>query len=138
MNGKLTRVTEADRVSELLGLPEEINVSDSLTTQVAKGLPTASFEKILEVMDSEPTLNLISVRAFHRAKTEKLPLSPVKSQVLYDFARACGDRSVRFDDKDIGIDWGLAGDPVLSAKDIDAQLLRDVDNPFKWDGAGVV
>ncbi len=88
MNDKLTRVTEADRVSELLGLPEEINDSDSLTTQVAKGLPTASFEKILEVMDSEPTLNLISVRAFRRAKTEKLALSPVKSQVLYDFARA--------------------------------------------------
>lgn len=88
MIGKLTRATEADRVSELLGLSEEINDAASLATQVAKGLPTASLEKILEVMDSEPTLNIISERAFRRAKSEKLPFSPVKSQILYDFARA--------------------------------------------------
>ncbi len=88
MNGKLTRATEADRVSELLGLPEEINDAASLTTQVAKGLPAESVEKILETMNSQPKLNLIPERAFRRAKSEKLPLSPVKSQILYDFARA--------------------------------------------------
>ncbi len=88
MNGKLTRETEADRVSELLGLSEEINDSASLTTQVAIGLPAASVEKILQVMDSQPTLNLIPDRAYRRAKSEKLPLSAVKSQILYDFARA--------------------------------------------------
>ncbi len=88
MNGKLTRTTEVDRVSELLGLPEEINDSDSLIAQVAKGFPAESVENILEVLNSRPALNLISERAFRRAKTEKIPLSPVKSQILYDFARA--------------------------------------------------
>ncbi len=88
MNGKLTRETEADRVSELLGLSEDINDSASLTIQVANGLPAASVEKILQVMDSQPTLNLIPDRAYRRAKSEKLPLSAVKSQILYDFARA--------------------------------------------------
>ncbi|MFT6076131.1 MAG: hypothetical protein ACJAZ1_003063, partial [Yoonia sp.] len=39
MIGKLTRTTESGRVSELLGLPEDINDSDTLTAQVAKGLP---------------------------------------------------------------------------------------------------
>ncbi len=42
------------------------------------------------------------------------------------------DRSVRFDDPDIGIDWGLAQDPILSAKDDQAPTLADLDNPFVW------
>ncbi|MCR8825549.1 antitoxin Xre/MbcA/ParS toxin-binding domain-containing protein [Pseudosulfitobacter koreensis] len=88
MNGKLTRETEIDRVSELLGLPEEVNDTKTLTDQVGYGLPAASVEKILQIMHSPPELNLIPERAYRRAKTEKQPLSPVKSQVLYDFARA--------------------------------------------------
>jgi putative toxin-antitoxin system antitoxin component (TIGR02293 family) len=88
MIGKLTRTTESGRVSELLGLPEDINDSDTLTAQVAKGLPATSVENILGVMNSRPILNLIPERAYRRAKTEQLPLSAVKSQILYDFARA--------------------------------------------------
>ncbi len=88
MDGKLTRATEVERVSELLGLPEEINDRDSLIAQVTTGLPTNSVEKILEVMNSQPVLNLIPERAFRRAKAAKIPLSPDRSQVLYDFARA--------------------------------------------------
>ena len=88
MNSKLKRTTEIDRVSELLGLPIEINDKESLNTQISEGLPAASVDKILDVLYSQPELNLISERAVRRAKTEKLPLSPVKSQILYDFARA--------------------------------------------------
>jgi uncharacterized protein (DUF2384 family) len=88
MNGKLTRETEVDRVSELLGLPEEINDLDSLDTQIAKGLPAASVEKILSVMNSQPMLNIIPDRAYRRAKSEKTLLSAAKSQILFDFARA--------------------------------------------------
>lgn len=40
------------------------------------------------------------------------------------------DRSVRFDDPDIGIDWGMVVDPVLSEKDTKAPFLKDLDNPF--------
>lgn len=88
MNGKLTRATEAGRVSELLGLSEDINDYKGLVTQIAKGLPTTSVENILEVMNSKPVSNLIPERAYRRAKSEQLPLSVVKSQILYDFARA--------------------------------------------------
>ncbi len=87
MNAKLTRTTEADRISELLGLPEDINDLDSLTTQIAIGLPAASVDNILNVMASQPMLHLIPERALRRAKIEKQPLSPAKSQILYDFAR---------------------------------------------------
>lgn len=88
MNGKLTRATEIGRVSELLGLPEEINDSASLATEIAKGFPAESVEKILKVLGSKPPLNIISDRAYRRAKSEKRPISTANSQVLFDFARA--------------------------------------------------
>lgn len=39
------------------------------------------------------------------------------------------DRSIRFDDPEIGIDWGLEN-PILSEKDLDAPLLKDSDADF--------
>ncbi|UYV36855.1 dTDP-4-dehydrorhamnose 3,5-epimerase [Rhodobacteraceae bacterium D3-12] len=45
------------------------------------------------------------------------------------------DGAVRFDDPDIGIDWGLSGPAVLSAKDDSAPLLKNFDSPFTWEGA---
>ncbi len=50
------------------------------------------------------------------------------------YAPEC-DGGIRWDDPDIGIDWGLTGDPVLSAKDTTAPLLRDFNSPFIWEGA---
>ncbi len=41
------------------------------------------------------------------------------------------DRSIRYDDPEIGIDWGVA-DPTLSDKDLQAPLLRDSDCNFVW------
>ncbi len=40
------------------------------------------------------------------------------------------DRSIRFDDPQIGIDWGN-NNPILSQKDLNAPLLRDSDVNFK-------
>lgn len=48
------------------------------------------------------------------------------------YAPEC-DAGIRWNDPDIGIDWGLDGDPVLSAKDTVAALLRDYDSPFRWE-----
>ena len=45
------------------------------------------------------------------------------------------DGAVRFDDPDIGIDWPLTGDAVLSDKDAAASLLHDFNNPFVWAGS---
>lgn len=41
------------------------------------------------------------------------------------------DRSVRFDDPSIGVEWGV-DDPILSQKDISAPLLDDSDCNFKY------
>lgn len=45
------------------------------------------------------------------------------------YAPAC-DGAVRFDDPDIGIDWGFEGAPVLSEKDAVAPLLAEFTSPF--------
>lgn len=49
------------------------------------------------------------------------------------YAPEC-DGAVRFDDPDLGIEWGLEGEPLLSAKDASATLMRDFETPFVWEG----
>lgn len=46
------------------------------------------------------------------------------------YAPEC-DRSVRFDDPEIGVDWGVT-DPILSQKDLKAPLLKDSDANFTY------
>ena len=41
------------------------------------------------------------------------------------------DRSIRFDDPDIGVDWGIT-DPVLSDKDLSAPWFKDSDCNFVY------
>lgn len=43
------------------------------------------------------------------------------------------DRSIRFDDPEIGVEWGIT-DPVISDKDRTAPLLRDSDCSFVYGG----
>ncbi|MEQ8897065.1 MAG: dTDP-4-dehydrorhamnose 3,5-epimerase [Roseovarius sp.] len=61
------------------------------------------------------------------------------TEILYKctdyFAPEC-DGAVRFDDPDLGIDWGIdTGAAVLSDKDAAAPLFREFDSPFVWEGA---
>lgn len=41
------------------------------------------------------------------------------------------DRSIRFDDREIGVDWNIT-DPILSEKDKNAPLLCESDVDFFW------
>ena len=43
------------------------------------------------------------------------------------------DRSIRFDDPQIGVNWGVER-PILSAKDAGAPLLKDSDCNFSYEG----
>jgi len=61
-----------------------------------------------------------------------------ETEILYkctDYYAPDCDGAVRFDDAEIGIDWGLSGDPVLSDKDAAAQGFAGFDSPFEWEGA---
>jgi len=51
-----------------------------------------------------------------------------------DFYYPDNDRSIKWDDPAIGIDWGI-DDPILSSRDRDAPPLAGSDNNFRW-GAG--
>jgi len=60
-----------------------------------------------------------------------------ETEVIYkcsDYYAPDCDGAVRFDDPDLGIDWGLDGDPVLSDKDAAAPRLRDLPAYFTWEG----
>ncbi|WP_370311668.1 dTDP-4-dehydrorhamnose 3,5-epimerase [Sagittula sp.] len=61
------------------------------------------------------------------------------TEIIYkcsDFYAPDADGAVRFDDPELGIDWGLEGiNPKLSAKDEAAPLMRDFDSPFTWEDA---
>jgi dTDP-4-dehydrorhamnose 3,5-epimerase len=50
-----------------------------------------------------------------------------------DFYAPATEGAVRWDDPDLGIDWGLTGPPQLSAKDALAPAFRDLDSPFVWE-----
>lgn len=61
------------------------------------------------------------------------------TEILYKcsdyYAPEC-DGAIRFDDPDIGIDWGIAPDQaVLSEKDAAAPLLTGFDSPFTYEAS---
>ena len=61
-----------------------------------------------------------------------------QTEIVYkcsdNYAPEC-DGAVRFDDPDIGIDWGIEpGQAVTSDKDAQAPLLAEFDSPFVFEG----
>jgi len=59
------------------------------------------------------------------------------TEIIYkcsDYYAPDCDAAVRFDDPDIGIDWGLDTDPILSDKDAAAPRLRVLPTYFEWKG----
>ena len=55
------------------------------------------------------------------------------SEIVYkcsDYYAPETEGALRWDDPDIGIEWPLQGDPILSEKDATAPLLKDFESPF--------
>ena len=55
------------------------------------------------------------------------------SEIVYkcsDYYAPETEGAIRWDDPDVGIDWLLTGDPILSQKDALAPLLKDFESPF--------
>lgn len=60
-----------------------------------------------------------------------------ETEIVYkcsDYYAPDCDAAVRFDDPDLGIDWGLGGPPILSEKDAAAPRLRDLPAHFTSEG----
>lgn len=60
------------------------------------------------------------------------------TEIIYkcsDFYAPETEGAVIWNDPDIGIDWGLEGDPILSGKDAVAGTLHDLNSPFMFETA---
>lgn len=60
------------------------------------------------------------------------------TEIIYkcsDFYAPQTEGAVVWNDPDIGIDWGVEGDPILSGKDAVAGTLKDLKTPFTYEAA---
>lgn len=69
-------------------------------------------------------------KGFLHGFVTRLPDTEVQYKCSDTYAPEC-DGGIRWNDPDIAIDWGVS-DPILSAKDTSAPLLRDLTSPFAW------
>lgn len=56
-----------------------------------------------------------------------------ETEIIYkctNYYSPTADGAIRYDDPDIGIDWGLSGTAILSDKDVAAPRLADFTTPF--------
>lgn len=103
-----------------------------VAVDIRKGSPTFG-QWVAEELSAENGYQLLVPEGFLHGFVTLQP----DTEVLYkctDFYSPECDGAVRFDDQDIGIDWGI--DParaVLSEKDIAAPQLKDLDSPFVWE-----
>ena len=73
---------------------------------------------------------LLVPRGFLHGFITRQPDTEVQYKCSDIYAPDC-DGSIRWDDPDIAIDWGVA-DPVLSVKDSAAPLFASFASPFAW------
>ena len=105
------------------------------------------FDVAVDIRHGSPTFGkwvslVISAAAWNQALIPKgfahgfLTLEP-DCEVIYKVSApysAAHDRSIRFDDPDIGIAWpAIEGPLVLSEKDAKAPYLRDIDSGFSFE-----
>lgn len=103
-----------------------------VAVDIRKGSPTYG-QWVGYELSAENGLQLLVPQGFLHGFVTRAPDTEIvyKCSNFYDQA---SDGAVRFDDPDIGIDWGLTGTPILSEKDTAAPLLKDFDSPFVWEG----
>ena len=94
-----------------------------------KGSPT--YKKWIAVELTEDNKNQLFIpKGFAHGFLTLTDDVEVQYKVDEYYAPEC-DRSIRFDDPEIGVDWGTEN-PILSEKDVNAPLLKDSDADFKY------
>ncbi|MGR3836983.1 MAG: dTDP-4-dehydrorhamnose 3,5-epimerase family protein, partial [Cognatishimia sp.] len=96
-----------------------------------KGSPTFG-QWISEELSAENGRQLLIPEGFLHGFITLMP----DTEILYkcnDYYSPECDGAVRFDDPEIGVDWGQdTSGATLSAKDANAQRFADFDSPFEW------
>jgi dTDP-4-dehydrorhamnose 3,5-epimerase len=102
-----------------------------IAVDMRRGSPTFG-RWVAEELSAENGVQLFVPRGFLHGFVTLVPDTDVLYKVDAPYAPDC-DGAVRFDDPDLGIDWGI--DPkaaVLSDKDAAAPLFRDFVTPFVY------
>jgi len=100
-----------------------------VAVDIRKGSPT--YKKWVSVeLSEENKRQLLIPKGFAHGFLTLTDDVEVQYKVDEYYAPEC-DRSIRFDDKEINVDWEI-DNPILSAKDINAPLLKDSDYNFEY------
>ena len=99
-----------------------------VAVDIRRGSPTYGKWTAVELTEANGK-QLLVPKGFLHGFVTRSENTEVQYKCTDVYAPDC-DGGIRWDDAEIGIDWGLTGDPVLSAKDTVATLLRDYDSPF--------
>ena len=103
-----------------------------VAVDIRKGSPTYKKWVAVELTD-ENKKQLLIPKGFAHGFLSLTDDVEVQYKVDEYYAPEC-DRSIRFDDPEIGVDWGMHN-PILSAKDVKAPLLKDSDSNFIINGS---
>lgn len=94
-----------------------------------RGSPTYGRSAAVELSASNGR-QLLVPKGFLHGFVTLTPDCEVQYKCTDTYAPA-NDGAVRWDS--VGVDWGLSGDPVLSAKDAAAPAFVDWESPFVWE-----
>lgn len=103
-----------------------------VAVDIRKGSPTFG-QWVGYELSFENGLQLLVPAGFLHGFATRAPETEIIYKCSDYYAPEC-DGAVRFDDPEIGIDWGLEGDAILSEKDAKAPLMADFDSPFAYEG----
>lgn len=101
-----------------------------VAVDIRKGSPTYG-QWVGYDLTAENGLQLLIPKGFLHGFATRAPDTEIIYKCTDYYAPEC-DRAVRFDDPGIGIDWGIAGEAILSEKDAMAPHWAAFDSPFSY------
>tara|TARA_R110002049_G_scaffold241333_2_gene415180 strand:- start:4028 stop:4444 length:417 start_codon:yes stop_codon:yes gene_type:complete len=104
-----------------------------VAVDIRKGSPTYG-QWVGYDLTAENGLQLLIPKGFLHGFATRAPDTEIIYKCTDYYAPEC-DGALRFDDPNIGIDWGINGKAILSDKDANAPLLAEFDSPFIYEDA---